>query len=108
MAQWAFLSQTNKTKGKEKMAKTNRNIDRLIKLNFELRTICDKKEILEKSIVDFLRRLDITTDFVKELSKIQVMKLGSAQAEDLAKVLVAIHFPEVSIMWRDSRNYSPF
>ena len=90
------------------MVKTNRNINRLIELDAELRAICDKKEILEKSIVDFLRRLDITTDFVKELSKIQVMKLEPAQAEDLAKVLVAIHFPEVSSMWRDSRDYSPF
>ena len=89
------------------MVKTNRNINRLIELDAELRAICDKKEILEKSIVDFLRRLDITTDFVKELSKIQVMKLGSAQAENLAKVLVAIHFPAVAKMWEDGREY-PF
>ena len=89
------------------MTKTDKNLNTLKKLTAELRTICDKKEILEKSIVDFLRRLDITTDFVKELSKMQVMKLGSAQAEDLAKVLVAIHFPAVAKMWEDGREY-PF
>ena len=50
------------------MVKTNRNIDRLIELDAELRAICDKKEILEKSIVDFLHNLDITTDFVDRKS----------------------------------------
>ena len=89
------------------MAKTNRNIDRLIELDAELRTICDKKAILEKSIVDFLHNLDITTDFVKKLTE-QVTKLVPSQAERLAKELIGIHFPEVSCMWRDSRDYSPF
>ena len=101
-----IIVKTNKRK--EKMTKTDKNLNTLKKLTAELRTICDKKEILEKSIVDFLRRLDITTDFVKELSKMQVMELEPAQAEDLAKVLVAIHFPEVSSMWRHGRDYSPF
>ena len=90
------------------MTKTDKNLNTLKKLTAEFRAACEKKAKLEKSIEGFLRRLDITTDFVKELSKIQVMKLGSAQAEDLAKVLVAIHFPEVSCMWRDSRDFSPF
>ena len=88
------------------MVKTNRNINRLIELDAELRTICDKKEILEKSIVDFLHNLDITTDFVKKLTE-QVTKLVPYQAERLAKELIGIHFPAVSKMWEDGREY-PF
>ena len=90
------------------MTNTDKNLKMLKKLTAEFRAASEEKAKLKKSIEGFLRRLDITTDFVKELSKIQVMKLEPAQAEDLAKVLVAIHFPEVSSMWRDGRDYSPF
>ena len=88
------------------MTKTDKNLNTLKKLTAELRTICDKKEILEKSIVDFLHNLDITTDFVKKLTE-QVTKLVPYQAERLAKELIGIHFPEVSKMWEDGREY-PF
>jgi len=90
------------------MTNTDKNLKMLKKLTAEFRAACEEKEKLEESIIDFLRRLDIKTEFVKELSKMKIKELKPNQAEELAKALVRIHFPEVSNMWRDGRDYLPF
>tara|TARA_B100000315_G_scaffold226022_1_gene232694 strand:- start:118 stop:390 length:273 start_codon:yes stop_codon:yes gene_type:complete len=90
------------------MKNTDKNINMLKKLTAEYRAVSEEKEKLNKSIKGFLRRLDIKTEFVKELSKMKIKELKQNQAEELAKALVRIHFPEVSNMWRDGRDYLPF
>ena len=90
------------------MTNTDKNLNMLKKLTAEYTAANEEKAKLNKSIEGFLRRLDITTDFVKELSEMEIKELKPYQAEWLAKVLVRIHFPEVSNMWRNGRVDLPF
>ena len=89
------------------MTNTDKNLNMLKKLTAEYTAANEEKAKLNKSIEDFLRRLDITTDFVKELSEMEIKELEPYQAE-WSKELVAIHFPEVSNMWRNGRDDLPF
>ena len=78
MDQWAFLSQTNKTKGKEKMdKKTNSDIKKLKQLATEYRNYCKEGKELEKSIVKFFKKVKPpSSDFMEVLMK-ECLKFNS-------------------------------
>ena len=86
------------------MTNTNKNLKMLKKLTAEFRAASEEKAKLKESIEGFSHNFDITMDLVKELSKMQIMELEPGKAEFLGKVLLGIHFPEVSNIWRDDRD----